>query len=117
MRLKAHVASKLRPFVSRNVLAMLPVRTPCLAKKPCCTPRTTTLGIDPNLAGDKIYNGANDNATGCAIFAGARARLGWNAFGAAAVHSIRIRDRRRAGLAGFRASRKAFTCCAGKNIR
>jgi Zn-dependent M28 family amino/carboxypeptidase len=25
------------------------------------------LGIDPNLPGDKIYNGANDNATGCAI--------------------------------------------------
>ncbi len=25
------------------------------------------LGVDPNLAGDKIYNGAVDNATGCGI--------------------------------------------------
>ncbi len=68
VRLKAHVASKLRPFVSRNVLAMLPGVDPVLAKEAVLyTAHYDHLGIDPNLPGDKIYNGANDNATGCAI--------------------------------------------------
>ena len=68
IRLKAHVASKLRPFVSRNVLAMLPGADPVLGKEAVLyTAHYDHLGIDPNLPGDKIYNGANDNATGCAI--------------------------------------------------
>ena len=68
VRLKAHVASKLRPFVSRNVLAMLPGAEPVLGKEAVLyTAHYDHLGIDPNLPGDKIYNGANDNATGCAI--------------------------------------------------
>ena len=68
VRLKAHVASKLRPFVSRNVLAMLPGADPVLGKEAVLyTAHYDHLGIDPNLPGDKIYNGANDNATGCAI--------------------------------------------------
>jgi Zn-dependent M28 family amino/carboxypeptidase len=68
VRLKAHVVSKLRPFVSRNVLAMLPGADPVLGKEAVLyTAHYDHLGIDPNLPGDKIYNGANDNATGCAI--------------------------------------------------
>jgi Zn-dependent M28 family amino/carboxypeptidase len=68
VRLKAHVASKLRPFVSRNVLAMLPGADPVLSKEAVLyTAHYDHLGIDPNLPGDKIYNGANDNATGCGI--------------------------------------------------
>src|SRR4030081_1418202 len=68
VRLKAHVASKLRPFVSRNVLAVLPGADPVLGKEAVLyTAHYDHLGIDPNLPGDKIYNGANDNATGCAI--------------------------------------------------
>ena len=68
VRLKAHVASKLRPFVSRNVLAMLPGAEPVLGKEAVLyTAHYDHLGIDPNLPDDKIYNGANDNATGCAI--------------------------------------------------
>jgi Zn-dependent M28 family amino/carboxypeptidase len=68
IRLKAHVASKLRPFVSRNVLAMLPGADPVLGKEAVLyTAHYDHLGIDPNLPDDKIYNGANDNATGCAI--------------------------------------------------
>ena len=43
----------------------------------------THLGIDPNLPGDKIYNGANDNAT-CAIYWSLRAS-GLNANSTAAV--------------------------------
>src|SRR5882762_8063034 len=68
VRLKAHVVSKLRPFVSRNVVAMLPGSDPVLGKEAVLyTAHYDHLGIDPNLPGDKIYNGANDNATGCAI--------------------------------------------------
>jgi len=68
VRLKAHVASKLRPFVSRNVLAMLPGADPVLGKEAVLyTAHYDHLGIDPSLPGDKIYNGANDNATGCGI--------------------------------------------------
>src|SRR5712664_3027037 len=68
IRLKARVASKLRPFVSRNVLAMLPGADPVLGKEAVLyTAHYDHLGIDPNLPGDKIYNGTNDNATGCGI--------------------------------------------------
>ena len=68
VRLKAHVASKLRPFVSRNVLAILPGADPVLSKEAVLySAHYDHLGIDPNLKGDNIYNGANDNATGCGI--------------------------------------------------
>src|SRR5207253_8487145 len=65
IRLKAHVASQLKPFVSRNVLAMLHGTDAVLGKEAVLyTAHYDHLGIDPNLPGDKIYNGANDNATG-----------------------------------------------------
>src|SRR5260370_5420322 len=68
IRLKAHVASQLKPFVSRNVLAMLQGTDAVLGKEAVLyTAHYDHLGIDPSLAGDKIYNGANDNATGCGI--------------------------------------------------
>jgi len=44
------------------------------------------LGIDPSLPGDKIYNGANDNATGCGILL-ELARV-WAAMPVAAPQSI-----------------------------
>jgi Zn-dependent M28 family amino/carboxypeptidase len=68
IHLKAHVASKLTSFVSKNVLAMLPGADPELAKEAVLyTAHYDHLGIDPSLPGDKIYNGAVDNATGCGI--------------------------------------------------
>lgn len=68
IRLKAHVASQLRPFVSRNVLAMLPGTDAVLGKEAVMyTAHYDHLGIDPNLPGDNIYNGAVDNASGCGI--------------------------------------------------
>src|SRR6266436_3155161 len=68
IRLKAHVASQLKPFVSRNVLAMLQGTDAALGKEAVLyTAHYDHLGIDPSLPGDKIYNGANDNATGCGI--------------------------------------------------
>src|SRR5713226_8909778 len=87
IRLKAHVASQLKPFVSRNVLAMLPGTDPVLGKEAVLyTAHYDHLGIDPSLPGDKIYNGANDNATGCGILL-ELARV-WAAMPVAAPRSI-----------------------------
>jgi Zn-dependent M28 family amino/carboxypeptidase len=68
VHLKAHVASALRPFVSRNVLAMLPGSAAGFSGEAVLyTAHYDHLGIDPALKGHNIYNGANDNATGCGI--------------------------------------------------
>ncbi len=68
IRLKAHLASELRPFVSHNVLAMLPGNDATLGKEAIMySAHYDHLGIDPTLKGDQIYNGAVDNATGCAV--------------------------------------------------
>src|SRR5258708_5847419 len=71
IRLRAHVVSQLKPFVSRNVLAMLPGTDAALGKEAVLyTAHYDHLGIDPSLPGDKIYNGANDNPAGCGILLG-----------------------------------------------
>jgi Zn-dependent M28 family amino/carboxypeptidase len=68
IRLKAHLASQLRPFVSRNVLARLPGSEAARSQEAILyTAHYDHLGIDPGLKGDQIYNGAVDNASGCAI--------------------------------------------------
>lgn len=68
VHLKAHVVSQLRPFISRNVLAMLQGSDPNKnAEAVLYTAHYDHLGIDPTKPGDKIYNGAVDNATGCGI--------------------------------------------------
>jgi Zn-dependent M28 family amino/carboxypeptidase len=68
IHLKAHIASQLKPFISKNVLAMLPGTNPAIGKEAVLySAHYDHLGIDPNLKGDNIYNGANDNATGCGI--------------------------------------------------
>jgi len=66
VRLKAHVASKDRKYDSTNVIAMLPGAT---AKQQAVfyTAHYDHLGIDPDLKGDNIYNGAADNASGCGV--------------------------------------------------
>jgi Zn-dependent M28 family amino/carboxypeptidase len=68
MRLRAHVASQLRPFISRNVLAKLPGSDPKRADEAVMyTAHYDHLGITPGMKGDNIYNGAVDNGTGCGI--------------------------------------------------
>jgi Zn-dependent M28 family amino/carboxypeptidase len=68
VRLQAHVASKLRPFVSRNVIAELPGADPRRKDEAVLyTAHYDHLGIDPSMKGDNIYNGAVDNGTGCGI--------------------------------------------------
>ncbi|HWZ25041.1 MAG TPA: M28 family peptidase [Verrucomicrobiae bacterium] len=68
VRLKAHVVSTIRPFNSRNVLAMLPGSDPSRRDETVMyTAHYDHLGIDTSAKGDNIYNGAVDNATGCGI--------------------------------------------------
>src|SRR6202048_1486764 len=68
VHLQAHVASELRPFVSRNVLALRP-GADAKAKDEAVmySAHDDHLGIVPDAKGDNIYNGAVDNATGCGI--------------------------------------------------
>ena len=67
-KLKAHIVSKVRPFESNNVIAMLPGSDPRLKSEAVMyTAHYDHLGIRLDMPGDNIYNGANDNATGCGI--------------------------------------------------
>jgi Zn-dependent M28 family amino/carboxypeptidase len=87
VHLKAHVASQLKPFAAKNVLAMLPGTDAVMGKEAVLyTAHYDHLGIDASLAGDKIYNGAADNATGCGILL-ELARV-WGAMPIAAPRSI-----------------------------
>jgi Zn-dependent M28 family amino/carboxypeptidase len=62
------VASKIRPFSSNNVIAMLPGSDPNLKSQAILyTAHYDHLGIHPDQTGDNIYNGAVDNATGSAV--------------------------------------------------
>ena len=67
-KLKAHMVSKVRNFESTNVLAMLPGSDRRLRDEAVMyTAHYDHLGIRPDMPGDNIYNGADDNATGCGI--------------------------------------------------
>jgi Zn-dependent M28 family amino/carboxypeptidase len=67
-RLKAHLASKVRPFDVNNVIAELPGSDSKLRQEAVLyTAHYDHLGIVPGMPGDNIYNGAQDNATGCGI--------------------------------------------------
>jgi len=87
VRLKAHIESTVRPYQSPNVVGILPGANagPAVSeadahiagdkfKEPeakdqavLFTAHYDHLGFVPGMAGDNIYNGAADNATGCAI--------------------------------------------------
>jgi Zn-dependent M28 family amino/carboxypeptidase len=68
VRLQAHVVSELRPFISRNVLGVMPGVDPARNDEAVMyTAHYDHLGIVEGMKGDNIYNGAVDNATGCGI--------------------------------------------------
>jgi len=68
VKLRAHMVSQVRPFESNNVIAMLPGADSKLRSEAVLyTAHYDHLGIRPDMPGDNIYNGANDNATGCGI--------------------------------------------------
>ena len=67
-KLRTHMVSKVRNFESNNVLAMLPGSSRNLKEEAVMfTAHYDHLGVRPDMSGDNIYNGAADNATGCAI--------------------------------------------------
>ena len=67
-RLKAHMLSKVRNFESNNVLAILPGSDHKVADEAVIfTAHYDHFGIRADMPGDNIFNGANDNATGCGI--------------------------------------------------
>jgi len=67
-KLKARMMSKVRNFESNNVLAILPGSSRKMKDEAVMfTAHYDHLGIRPDTAGDNIYNGAADNATGCGI--------------------------------------------------
>jgi Zn-dependent M28 family amino/carboxypeptidase len=68
VKLKAHMVSKIRQISSNNVIAMLPGSDSKLKGEAIMyTAHYDHLGIRPDMPGDNIYNGAEDNATGCGI--------------------------------------------------
>ncbi|HYK51688.1 MAG TPA: M28 family peptidase [Terriglobales bacterium] len=67
VRLQAYVASQLRPFVSKNALAVLPAHGSMSHEAVLYTAHYDSLGRDPDIKNDNVYHGAVDNATGCAV--------------------------------------------------
>jgi Zn-dependent M28 family amino/carboxypeptidase len=66
VRLRAHLESRVRRYVSSNVVARVPGAAPA-GNSVLYTAHYDHLGIDPDAKGDNIYNGAADNGTGCGI--------------------------------------------------
>ena len=67
-KLQAHIVSTVRPFESSNVIAKREGSDPTLKNEAVMySAHYDHLGIVPGMAGDNIYNGAQDNATGVGI--------------------------------------------------
>jgi Zn-dependent M28 family amino/carboxypeptidase len=66
VRLRAHVESRVRRYVSANVVGRVAGES-AAEQAVFYTAHYDHLGIDPDAKGDNIYNGAADNGTGCGI--------------------------------------------------
>jgi Zn-dependent M28 family amino/carboxypeptidase len=68
IRIRGNMPTKIRKIESRNVVAMIPGSGEKLRSEAVVfTAHWDHLGIGAAVNGDSIYNGAVDNATGCAI--------------------------------------------------
>ncbi len=68
VRLTAHMTSKIRPFESNNVIAVLSGSDRQLKDEAIMyTAHYDHFGVRLDMEGDNIFNGAMDNATGCGI--------------------------------------------------
>src|SRR5579871_544399 len=68
VRVKETIVSHVRPFASRNVVGKVKGSDPQLTQQAVLySAHYDHLGIHPDEPGDNIYNGADDNATGCGI--------------------------------------------------
>ncbi|NYF78114.1 M28 family peptidase [Granulicella arctica] len=87
VRLKAHVESTVRPFQSANVVGILPgVNAGGREQAILYTAHYDHLGFVPGMAGDNIYNGAADNATGVGMLL--EMAHAWTQSGIKPPHSI-----------------------------
>ncbi|MGA9671064.1 MAG: M28 family peptidase, partial [Terracidiphilus sp.] len=66
VRLRGHVESRVRRYVSSNVVGRV-AGASSANQAVLYTAHYDHLGIDPDAKGDNIYNGAADNGTGCGI--------------------------------------------------
>ena len=66
-KLKAHMVSQVRNFESNNVVAILPGSDHKSDEAVIYTAHYDHFGVRPDMPGDNIFNGADDNATGCGI--------------------------------------------------
>jgi len=66
VNLHGHIESRVRRYVSSNVVARVSGVSPG-GNSILYTAHYDHLGIDPDAKGDNIYNGAADNGTGCGI--------------------------------------------------
>src|ERR1700687_3223587 len=67
-KLRAHMVSKVRHFEANNVVAILPGADRKMADEAVLDrAHYDHFGIRPDMPGDNIFNGADDNATGCGI--------------------------------------------------
>jgi Zn-dependent M28 family amino/carboxypeptidase len=66
VRLRAHIESRVRRYTSANVVGRVHGAA-AGGNAVLYTAHYDHLGIDPAAQGDKIYNGAADNGTGCGI--------------------------------------------------
>ena len=66
VRLRAHIESRVRRYISANVIGRVP-GAGSSNQAVLYTAHYDHLGIDPDAKGDGIYNGAVDNGTGCGI--------------------------------------------------
>ena len=66
VRLKAHIESRVRRYVSSNVVGRV-AGAATGGPAVLYTAHYDHLGIDPDMKVDNIYNGAADNGTGCGI--------------------------------------------------
>jgi hypothetical protein len=66
VHLKAHIESRVRRYVSSNVVGRVPGAN-AANQAVIYSAHYDHLGIDPDAKGDNIYNGAADNGTGCGI--------------------------------------------------
>jgi Zn-dependent M28 family amino/carboxypeptidase len=66
VRLRAHIESRVRRYVSSNVVGRV-AGASAADQAVLYTAHYDHLGIDPDAKGDGIYNGAADNGTGCGI--------------------------------------------------
>jgi Zn-dependent M28 family amino/carboxypeptidase len=66
VKLHAHIESRVRRYVSANVVGRV-AGASVADQAVLYTAHYDHLGIDPDAKGDNIYNGAADNGTGCGI--------------------------------------------------